>query len=91
MCLILTCIAAVVSTTLYFLCSGLSRRISLEHLALMYWGAALMWSVDGVFRLMEGEHFLELTLNDTLLGMLVVICGLGFVGVRTLVHKNCHS
>ena len=91
MCLILTCIAAIVSTILYFLCPGLSRRISLEHLALMYWGAALMWSVDGVFRLMEGEHFLELTLNDTLLGMLVVICGLGFVGVRTLVCKKCHS
>lgn len=91
MCLILTSIAAVVSTTLYFLCPGLSRRISLEHLALMYWGAALMWSVDGVFRLMEGEHFFELTLNDTLLGILVVICGLGFVGVRPLVRKNCHS
>lgn len=88
MCLILTCIAAVVSTILYFLCPGLSRRISLEHLALMYWGAALMWSVDGVFRLMEGEHFFELTLNDTLLGMLVVICGLGVVSLRNVMCRK---
>ncbi len=88
MCLILTCIAAVVSTILYFLCPGLSRRISLEHLALMYWGAALMWSVDGVFRLMEGEHFLELTLNDTLLGILIVICGLGVVGLRRVIRRK---
>lgn len=91
MCLILTCIAAVITTVLYFRHSKISERISLEYLALMYWGAALMWSVDGVFRLMEGEHFLELTANDALLGILVVICGLGFAGIRTLVRKNCHS
>ena len=88
MCLILTCIAAVISTTLYFLCPGLSKRIFLEHLALMYWGAALMWSVDGVFRLREGEHFLELTLNDTLLGMLIVICGLGVVSLRSVICRK---
>ena len=88
MCLILTCIAAVITTVLYFRYSKISARFSLEHLALMYWGAALMWSVDGVFRLMEGERFLELTVNDTLLGILVVICGLGFAGVQTIIHKR---
>lgn len=88
MCLILTCIAAVITTVLYFRYPKISARFSLEHLALMYWGAALMWGVDGVFRLMEGECFLELTVNDTLLGILVVICGLGFVGVQTLLHKR---
>lgn len=88
MCLILTCIAAVITTVLYFRYPKISARFSLEHLALMYWGAALMWSVDGVFRVMEGEHFLELTLNDTLLGMLVVICGLGVVGLRRVIRRK---
>lgn len=91
MCLILTCIAAVITTVLYFRYPKISARFSLEHLALMYWGAALMWSVDGVFRLMEGERFLELTVNDTLLGILVVICGLGFAGVQTMIHKKRYS
>lgn len=88
MCLILTCIAAVITTALYFLCPEFSARISLQHLTLMYWGAALMWSVDGIFRLIEGERFFELTLNDTFLGILVVICGVAFVGLRTLVRKK---
>ena len=88
MCLILTCIAAVITTVLYFRYPKISARFSLEHLALMYWGAALMWSVDGVFRLMEGEHFLELTLNDTLLGMLIVICGLGVVSLRSVICRK---
>ena len=42
----------------------------------MYWGAALMWTVDGFFRVAEGEPFLDLSVNDALLGLLIVICGL---------------
>jgi hypothetical protein len=53
-----------------------NEAMKLETLSLMYWGAALMWMVDGFFRLAEDEPFLELTLDDALLGLLVVACGL---------------
>lgn len=75
MCLILTCIAAVLATLIHFLYPQFSARTRLDHLTFMYWGAVLMWSVDGIFRLMDGEAFFELTLNDTLLGILIVFCG----------------
>ncbi len=88
MCLILTFIAALFSTALYFLRPGISKRFSLEYLSLMYWGASLMWSVDGFFRLMEGESFFDLSVNDTLLGVLIIICGLVFVAIRSLIHKK---
>lgn len=50
-------------------------------LALMYWAAALMWCVDGVANLLEGETFIELAdpaamADDALLGAVVVACGL---------------
>lgn len=41
----------------------------------MYFGAALMWSVDGFFALAQGEPFLEISMNDALLGVTVVLCG----------------
>jgi hypothetical protein len=48
----------------------------LETLSLMYWGAALMWMVDGFFSLAEGEPFFDLSFDDALLGLLVVASGL---------------
>lgn len=91
MCLILTFIAAIISTALYFLCPKFSNRFSLEYLTLMYWGASLMWSVDGFFRLIEGEAFFDLSMNDTLLGLLIIVCGLFFVAVRGKIHKKAKS
>lgn len=88
MCLILTFIAAIITTALYFLRPNFSRRFSLEYLTLMYWGASLMWSVDGFSRLMEGESFFELTMNDTLLGILIVFCGPAFTVARAMIHKK---
>ena len=48
----------------------------------MYWGAALMWCVDGFAALAEGEPFVELSdaaamADDALLGLCVI--GLGIV------------
>ena len=42
----------------------------------MYWGASLMWTIDGFFSVAEGEPFLNLSADDALLGLLIVICGL---------------
>lgn len=88
MCLILTFAAAIITSALYFLCPGISEKFSLEYLTLMYWGASLMWTVDGFFRLMEGENFFDLSVNDSLLGVLIITCGLIFVAVRNLIYKK---
>lgn len=88
MCFILTCIAAILVTGIYFLRPVLFKEYQLEHLALMYWGAALMWSVDGIFRITEGEAFCELSVNDTLLGVLVLICGILLWSALTFLHRK---
>ncbi|GHU20443.1 hypothetical protein FACS189475_09270 [Betaproteobacteria bacterium] len=63
----------------------------LETLCLMYWGAALMWMVDGFFRLAEGEPFFELSLDDALLGMLVVASGLVVYAVSLALNRRSPS
>lgn len=88
MCLILTCIAAVIVTGLCLLYPALPARLQLDRLALMYWSAALMWIVDGIFRIREGEAFFELSVNDTLLGILIVFCGVLFWSLMTLAHNR---
>ena len=50
MCLILTLLAATVTTLLWrYTPAGKTHRLG--TLCLMYWGAALMWMVDGFFLL----------------------------------------
>lgn len=88
MCLILTCIAAIIVTVLGFLSPKLVSHFQLDRLALMYWSAALMWIIDGIFRIREGEAFFELSVNDTLLGMLIVFCGALFWGLMTLAQSR---
>ncbi|MDR2452421.1 MAG: hypothetical protein LBE85_11800 [Candidatus Accumulibacter sp.] len=75
MCLLIT-LAAAMAASLVWYCNRRKGGATLEILSLMYWGAAMMWMVDGFFRLAEGEPFLEITLDDTLLGLLVAVSGL---------------
>ena len=75
MCLILTCLSAICTSIICFSHPRFIEQCQLHKLALMYWGATLMWSIDGIFRLREGEAFFDISLNDTLLGIIVVICG----------------
>jgi hypothetical protein len=75
MCLLIT-LAAAVAASLAWYSMGRGGGTKLDTLALTYWGAALMWMVDGFFRLAEGEPFLELTLDDALLGLLAAAAGL---------------
>jgi uncharacterized membrane-anchored protein len=76
MCLIITSFAAVVTTIIWYFHPDLGKNTKLGMLALMYWGASLMWTVDGFFCVAEGEGFLDLSLNDALLGIVIVLCGL---------------
>ncbi|CAB1246549.1 conserved membrane protein of unknown function [Ruminococcaceae bacterium BL-6] len=75
MCLMITLLAAVVSTIVWYV-NAPQNKLKLGTLSLMYWGASLMWTVDGFFCIAEGEPFLDLSAGDALLGLLIIICGL---------------
>lgn len=80
MTLLITVFAAVVVTTLWYARLG-KEDYRLGTLALMYWGASLMWMVDAVFEYAElkAEYFVPAAgdmLNDSFLGLSVVALGL---------------
>ena len=85
MCLILTACAAVVSALLWNF-KFRDERYNLQFLTLMYLGATLMWSVDGIFSVMGGEGFFDLSLDDTKLGLLVVTLGVVLWAVTLIVR-----
>jgi hypothetical protein len=77
MCLLMTLAAALaVSLLWYYKNKKWGEDMKLAILALMYWSAALMWTVDGFFRLADGEPFLEFSRDDAWLGLLAVASGL---------------
>ena len=80
MCLIMTIIAAVVFTALW----AKMRKQSLLTTTLMFWAAALMWSVDGVASVLEGEPFFDISQEDTVLGAIIILCGLAIFAVLTV-------
>lgn len=86
MCLIITLFAAVIATIVWYL--QLPNHFhKISTLVLMYWGAALMWIVDGFFCLIKAEPFLDFSINDTLLGFTVVISGLLAWGIILMVKS----
>lgn len=79
MTLIITAAAAIVVTLIRFRSAALGSRHHLGFLALMYWGASLMWCVDWGVELSSGVPFGELVTADAgseaLLGLCVVALG----------------
>jgi hypothetical protein len=57
MCLIICAFAAVIATLLWYFV-GQNRKYKLGFLALMYWGASIMWFVDGIYEVASGGTFL---------------------------------
>ena len=53
MCLIITLLAAVTATAVWYFSSG-KGNFKLGTLSLIYWGAARMWLVDAVFAVIGG-------------------------------------
>ena len=43
---------------------------------LMFWGAALMWSVDCVANRLDGEPLFDLSREDAVLGAIILAAGL---------------
>ena len=79
MTLLITVFAAIIATIKWYTSKDDTMKIG--TLALIYWGAALMWSVDAVFEYIElGAEFFtpaaEDMLNDAFLGVAAVALGL---------------
>ncbi len=80
MTLLITVIAAVVSTVVWYL-SEKARELKIGVLLYMFWGASLMWLVDAVVEYLEvgAEYFTPAAgdmLNDAFLGISVVALAL---------------
>jgi hypothetical protein len=84
MCLIMTIIAAVVFTALW----AKMRKQSLLTTTLMFWAAALMWSVDGVASVLDGEPFFDISREDTVLGAIIILCGLAVFAVLAVFENR---
>ena len=84
MCLIMTMIAAVIFTAIW----AKMRKQSLLTTTLMFWAAALMWSVDGVASVLEGEPFFDISREDTVLGAIIVLCGLAIFAVFAVFERR---
>ncbi len=87
MCLILTLIAALVSSVLWYK-KDYANTYKIGTLALMFWGASLMWLVDCVFAVFEGEAFFDLSLDDTKLGALIIVCGIAAWGLMLAFSRS---
>ena len=88
MTLLITALAAVVSTVIWY--TRKDDRMQLGFLSLMFWGASLMWLVDAIFEFIElkAEYFTpapEDMLNDSFLGLSVVVLGLVVWMIRLLI------
>ena len=77
MCEIMTILAAVAFTAIYFAGrhSGKPSPAAFTTM-LMFWGAALMWSVDCVANRLDGEPLFDLSREDTTLGFSILGAGL---------------
>ena len=81
MCELMTIGAAVLFTILYF---TRFRTRAVFATMLMFWGAALMWSVDCVHSYMEGEGLLDMSREDAVLGAIILASGLAVFAVLSL-------
>ncbi len=80
MTLLITILAACI-TTIFWYKDAPKDSMKLGFLALMYWGASLMWMCDAIFEYKElGAEFFTPTasdmINDSFLGVSVIALGL---------------
>ncbi len=74
--LLITALAAIVATVLWYVTTP-SDKYKLGFLSLLYWGATIMWLVDHVMAYVEeGGQFFEINADATGLGLSVLLLGL---------------
>ena len=89
MTLLITFFAAITATVIWYV-KGSKSQMYIGTLALMYWGASIMWLVDAVFEFIElrDEFFTpayEDMINDAYLGISAVALGLIIWTVSVLI------
>jgi hypothetical protein len=93
MTLVITAVAALFVTILRFTKPQAAERWRLGVLALVLWGASLMWTVDLIATTAAGEAFIDLsdsvaTLDDALLGLCVLALALFVWFVVRLMRRH---
>ncbi|MCD7722749.1 MAG: hypothetical protein LUH82_02180 [Clostridiales bacterium] len=86
MCLIITTAAAIIATLIWRL-KFTASRYKLDVLSFMYWGAAIMWSVDSIYSSAAGEGFFDMSANDACLGTIIVLIGIAAWAVLFFASK----
>ena len=90
MCELMTIAVALAFTAWHFTAARRGRRSEAVFTTmLMFWGAALMWSVDCVHSAMEEglPGLLDLSFEDMYLGFIVLAFGLALFGVLLFVER----
>ena len=77
MCELMTIAAAVAFTVWHFAAKKAGHpNGAVFTTMLMFWGAALMWSVDCVANRLDGEPLFDISREDTVLGFIILGAGL---------------
>jgi hypothetical protein len=85
--LILTALAAVIATIVWYV-KAPADKYKLGLLSLLFWGATIMWLVDQIWAyIAEGGEFFEVNPDATLLGVTVILLGL-LVWIITLLVSD---
>ena len=85
MCEIMTILAALAFTAIYFFGK---RSQAVFTTMLMFWGAALMWGVDCVAEMMAGEPLFDISREDTILGFIILGAGLLVFAALSLIGRR---
>lgn len=89
MCLIFTIINALAFTLAFLLNKKEGKENKSVFLTMLtFWAASLMWSMDGVASVIKGEGFFDLSIEDTILGAIIMMSGLLVFIVHSLWMKR---
>lgn len=89
MCELMTIVAAMFFTVAYFSGKAAGKASGATFTTmLMFWGAALMWAVDCVAEKLDGEPLLDISREDTVLGIIILASGLAVYGVLALRERR---
>ena len=89
MCELMTIVAAMFFTVAYFSGKAAGKASGATFTAmLMFWGAALMWAVDCVAEKLDGEPLLDISREDTVLGIIILASGLAVYAVLALRERR---
>ena len=90
MCELMTIAAAILASAAFSAARRAGRPArALGTTALALWGAALMWSVDCVHSLLEGEGLFDLSADDAALGGLILAAAAVLFAVLRVREAAC--